>query len=358
MQYATLNDKKSMPSETGQRAECPGCGGKVLSKCGEINIHHWAHLSGVDCDPWSEHETEWHRDWKNLFPEEWREVIIKSAFGSETHRADVSIPNGPVIEFQYSSLSPKQIKQREKFYNKYSNGLIWVVNGSEFMNRWAKYNWNQWIKESYLKGKEKKWFEDYSPFTYVYNIDRYNGFSLVTDDALKEVDPCLLKPVRWPHARKTWAFASSPVYFDSRRRDKEPEKELILEEEHIEAYTDQQERDISRIKPDSQQSKYIYKEKYRKIYEVYAENEYPDSDIFEWLGTVNDGASTCKKFYDKQLNGSKSRINSRKTLGLPKYIVGRFRPFDTIVSKLKNLGNNEDMQSMTGEQKDERTLCK
>jgi DNA-directed RNA polymerase subunit RPC12/RpoP len=32
MQYATLNDKKSMPSETGQRAECPGCGGKVLSK--------------------------------------------------------------------------------------------------------------------------------------------------------------------------------------------------------------------------------------------------------------------------------------------------------------------------------------
>jgi hypothetical protein len=226
------------------------------------------------------------------------------------------------------------------------------------MNRWAKYNWNQWIKESYLKGKEKKWFEDYSPFTYVYNIDRYNGFSLVTDDALKEVDPCLLKPVRWPHARKTWAFASSPVYFDSRRRDKEPEKELILEEEHIEAYTDQQERDISRIKPDSRQSKYIYKEKYRKIYEVYAENEYPDSDIFEWLGTVNDGASTCKKFYDKQLNGSKSRINSRKTLGLPKYIVGRFRPFDTIVSKLKNLGNNEDMQSMTGEQKDERTLCK
>ena len=344
MQYATLDDKKSMPSETGQRAECPGCGGKVLSKCGEINMHHWAHLSGVDCDPWAEHETEWHRGWKNLFPEEWREVNIKSDFGSESHRADVSIPDGPVIEFQHSSLSPKQIRQREKFYNKHSNGVIWVVDGSEFMDRWIKYNWNQWIKESYLKGKEKKWFEDYSPFTHVYEIDRYDGFSLCTEANFRDHQPygvnaCLLKPVRWPHARKTWAFANSPVYFDSGKRDKRPEKKLIREEKYFEAYIDQEERYISRIKPGSPQSKYKYKEKYRKIYKVYIESKYSDSDIFEWLGTVNDGASTRKKFYDKQLNGHKSRINGRETLNLPKYIVGRFRPFDDTVSELKTLGN-------------------
>ena len=345
MQYASLGGKKSMPTETGQRAECPGCGGEVLSKCGEIVIHHWAHLSGVDCDPWAEYETEWHRDWKNLFPEAWREVNIKSTFGSESHRADVSIPNGPVIEFQHSSLSPKQIREREKFYNKHSKGILWVVDGSEFMDRWIKYNWNQWIKESYLKGKEKKWFEDYSPFTHVYEIDRYDGFSLCTEDNFRDHQPCgvnacLLKPVRWPHARKTWAFAGSPVYFDSGRRDKKPERGLISEEFHFQTYTDQQERDISRVKPGSPQSKYIYKEKYRKVYRYeFEENEYPDSDIFEWLGTVNDGAATCKKFYDKQSNGHKSRINSRKALNLPKYIVGRFKPFDTTVTELKNLGD-------------------
>ncbi|WP_245441680.1 competence protein CoiA family protein [Rhizobium leguminosarum] len=35
----------------GARGLCPGCSSSVIAKCGEIRLHHWAHLSTMVCDP-------------------------------------------------------------------------------------------------------------------------------------------------------------------------------------------------------------------------------------------------------------------------------------------------------------------
>ena len=360
MQYAMLDESKSMPEHTGQRASCPSCGGEVLSKCGEIVIHHWAHLCGEDCDPWAEHETEWHREWKNQFPPECREITIRSTDSDEFHRADVCLPDGTVIEFQHTGLSPEIIRKREDFYNKYTNGMVWMVDGAEFMERWVKLGWSKWEKESYLSGKKDIWFNDYSPFNYVYNYDANEGFNIISDGSIPENVWPLIKPVRWPHTRKSWAYACSPLYFDSGERNNKKEKKLIFEKTRFETYTHQEKKTRG---PDSllgltecsmlsaynkarssdksfqqlgyKESEYKYTEKIRKFYDV-SEKSYADSDIFEWLGTVNDGASTCRRYSNKVTNGHRSRVNGRETLNLPKYIVGRFRPFDDVLATLNN----------------------
>ncbi len=112
--------KKASPKDKGV---CPICDEEVIAKCGSIKIWHWAHKSNSECDSFGEPETEWHRDWKNNFPEECQEVVIGN------HRADVKTEKGLVIEFQNSPISPEQIEEREKFYG-YGN-MIWVLNGDK-----------------------------------------------------------------------------------------------------------------------------------------------------------------------------------------------------------------------------------
>ncbi len=75
------------------------------------------------CDDWWEPETEWHRGWKNQFPESWQEVHHKAADG-ERHVADVKTELG-YIEFQHSPLKPDERRSREDFYP----NLVWVVDG-------------------------------------------------------------------------------------------------------------------------------------------------------------------------------------------------------------------------------------
>ena len=104
---------------------CPACGGRVIAKCGDVKISHWAHYGVRTCDPWWENETEWHRNWKDLFPCDWQEVIQYDDSG-EKHVADVKTCNGWVIEFQHSYLDPKERDARDSFYKK----LIWVVDGT------------------------------------------------------------------------------------------------------------------------------------------------------------------------------------------------------------------------------------
>lgn len=112
----------------GARAVCSLCGGILIAKCGNINIWHWAHEVGVDCDSWSEPETEWHLRWKSCFPEENREVVMPP------HRADVRTGPGRVFEFQHSPLSDVEIFAREDFYG---NKLVWVLNAEEFIDNFS-----------------------------------------------------------------------------------------------------------------------------------------------------------------------------------------------------------------------------
>ena len=139
----------------GDRARCPACGGRVIAKCGEIKIWHWAHKS-MDCDPWHEPETQWHLQWKNEFPDDWQEVVIGN------HRADVKTPK-TVVEFQSSPISGQMIRERENFYGR----MVWLINGQKFRDNME------------FRRKEG----DFYTF-------------------------------RWKHPRKTWWESKKPIFID------------------------------------------------------------------------------------------------------------------------------------------------
>ena len=129
MQYALLSGKKSIPVK-GAKGTCPICNAPMVAKCGPRVIHHWAHKTRRNCDPWWENETAWHREWKSYFPESCREVSHTAPDG-EVHRADIKTPTGIVIEVQHSALTDSERESRETFYG----NLIWIVDGRSFKNR-------------------------------------------------------------------------------------------------------------------------------------------------------------------------------------------------------------------------------
>lgn len=127
MQYALINGLRSLPQK-GLVGYCATCNSKVIAKCGPIKLHHWAHDKDSNCDPWHENETLWHREWKEHFPEEFREKVLWDETLGTFHRADIHTSSGVTIEFQNSPISIEEVIQRENFYEK----LIWVINGEKF----------------------------------------------------------------------------------------------------------------------------------------------------------------------------------------------------------------------------------
>lgn len=95
----------------------------MTAKCGQQRVHHRAHRTAI-CDEWWEPETQWHRDWKNEFPEDWQETRITAPDG-DFHIADVRTPGGTVLEFQHSPLSAVDRQSRETFYGR----MAWIVDG-------------------------------------------------------------------------------------------------------------------------------------------------------------------------------------------------------------------------------------
>lgn len=149
-----IKDSKRIKSSPKLKASCPICGEEVLAKCGSIKIWHWAHKSNFECDKWGEHETEWHINWKNEFPREQQEIIIKKCISDYCnnkkynhnhideynhgdcvdcefikHIADIKTKY-LVIELQNSIISPEEIIEKELFYG----NMIWVLNGDKFGN--------------------------------------------------------------------------------------------------------------------------------------------------------------------------------------------------------------------------------
>ena len=97
----------------------------MIAKCGQHVVWHWAHKSRLNCDPWWESETEWHRSWKDCFPIDWQEVVHTDPITDERHIADVKTPRGLAIEIQNSPLRSEEMRSREQFYG----NMIWIVNG-------------------------------------------------------------------------------------------------------------------------------------------------------------------------------------------------------------------------------------
>ena len=142
MLFATVNGEKTqaIPKTTGT---CPCCERSVFSKCGEVNVWHWAHHKDESCDSWYEPETEWHKNWKLAFGKENCEIVISKA--GKRHIADIQTKGNVIIELQNSPIQKPIIRQRETFYGE---RMIWIINGISF-----KENFN--IYKSHLDEEEE-----------------------------------------------------------------------------------------------------------------------------------------------------------------------------------------------------------
>ena len=134
MKYALVNNEK-LEAEKGLSGLCPICQEQVIPKCGHYRINHWAHKSLTNCDKWWENETEWHRNWKDLFPKEWQEVVAYDEKTGEKHIADIKTDSNLVVEFQHSNISDEERISREVFYKR----MIWVVDGTRRKRDFEKF---------------------------------------------------------------------------------------------------------------------------------------------------------------------------------------------------------------------------
>jgi hypothetical protein len=122
MLYANNQDAEKVLARPGEAGSCPQCHAGLIPKCGTIKRWHWAHVADAECDPWAEHESQWHLDWKDLCRPEFVEVPMGP------HRADIRRPDGLVIELQNSAISPQEIAERQRFYG----NMVWVFNADQF----------------------------------------------------------------------------------------------------------------------------------------------------------------------------------------------------------------------------------
>lgn len=143
MKFAFVDNQK-VEATKGAKGFCCFCHQPVIAKCGEYRVNHWAHKNLTHCDKWWENETEWHRNWKDLFPNEWQEVVATDEKTGEKHIADIKTDGGMVIEFQHSYIKKEERVSREHFFK----NMIWVVDGTRrkrdielfhlaFNNRWS-----------------------------------------------------------------------------------------------------------------------------------------------------------------------------------------------------------------------------
>ncbi len=126
MLFATVNGEKveANPETIGA---CPLRERTVFSKCGEINVWHWAHHNDESCDSWYEPETEWHKNWKLVFGKDLCEKVITK--DGVRHIADILTNDSVIIELQNSPIQKPIIRQRETFYGE---RMIWIINGKYF----------------------------------------------------------------------------------------------------------------------------------------------------------------------------------------------------------------------------------
>ena len=152
---------------------CPFCNNQLITKMGNIVVHHFAHKASL-CDNWySENKGKWHRDMQNLFKKEYQEVILwknNNKSTGEFHIADVCLPlsdgTNLIIEFQHSPMTKEEFFERNRFYTigciedrKKPNTLVWIFdfrNKDMFFNKASESCYYCEITKSLLEN-----FEDY-----------------------------------------------------------------------------------------------------------------------------------------------------------------------------------------------------
>lgn len=127
-------------NESGERVEirdaaknnkyfCPVCGESLTIRAADSLAvkMHFAHKRGTQCDDWKHDMSEWHYNWQQRFPKEFREVVIEN--NGEKHRADILIGN-TVIEFQHSPITGEEINKRNQFYTSCGHSVFWVFDAT------------------------------------------------------------------------------------------------------------------------------------------------------------------------------------------------------------------------------------
>lgn len=129
MIYAIADGRRISPAKHAT-GTCPHCLRRVIAKCGNVKVAHWAHVGGEnDCDPWAESETRWHRDWQLRADPSWCEVTMGE---NREHRADIRRPrDGLVIELQHSYIGQEEVQEREDFYG----NMFWVFDTTHWRFR-------------------------------------------------------------------------------------------------------------------------------------------------------------------------------------------------------------------------------
>jgi len=187
MRYAinTEGDKIEV-SYSKQEALCPDCKLPVFGRKGRVRPKYWRHANNSDCDNWHEPITKWHIDWQDEFDKKFQEIQLIDENTGETHRADIKLSNGTVIEVQNSPITIDEIEARETFYG--TNHMIWILNGENLLKH-CEIRFNFLPKTHGLSII----IADYLPDVPDYNMDEFNEmlFSAEEFNSLKELDPNL-----------------------------------------------------------------------------------------------------------------------------------------------------------------------
>lgn len=188
-----LSNKELISPTKNRIAQCPLCNVKVIAKCGEINIHHWAHYKKEGCDSWSEPETYWHKSWKESFPIQNREVVMNK--NGIKHFADIFTNNQIIIELQNSNISSETIRERELFYG---DRLLWVINAGRYRDH-IRVHPNKEIEKLLSGIKPKYWYYE------IFLSDDYINDFLSTS---KEFT------FSWKYPIRSWLNSKRPVFLD------------------------------------------------------------------------------------------------------------------------------------------------
>ncbi len=226
MQLALVNEQK-VEAFPGGRGVCSICGAETIAKCGPRIIHHWAHYRLKDCDPWWENETVWHREWKNKFPLECREVSHLAEDG-EIHRADVKTTTGIVIEIQHSPMTDAERISREEFYG----NLVWIIDGTTFKDNFDIYHMlpdpNSELAQDLVWSKAKRHMNGSNAGLFFRLSEAKKDDPSITKANLRggqihgicEIEGDVKRSYSgyhqydWVRPRNTWLEATCPVYID------------------------------------------------------------------------------------------------------------------------------------------------
>ncbi len=62
------------------RGWCIACGYELIARCGSHRVKHWAHKPYSSCIAIQEDETDWKREWRQLFKPDFCEVVRDGVF--------------------------------------------------------------------------------------------------------------------------------------------------------------------------------------------------------------------------------------------------------------------------------------